>query len=234
LSTVLDKPLEADADVLIAEARRRTGLDDYGPNRFDVALHSQISDLVRQDNMTEQALRGHLEGAVRNLSMVLRMQDFFTRHPEIEDQPIVAPVVIIGLQRTGTSKLFWNIAADPQWNVLYTWQALDPIPPAGWEPGMPDGRLEAAKIWCEQQAFMASARALWRHALVLAVVSPFGYILVLYAARLAPLSHVAPAREVSMLFAALLGGRLLGEADRGLRLIGAACLAFGVVALASG
>jgi drug/metabolite transporter (DMT)-like permease len=84
------------------------------------------------------------------------------------------------------------------------------------------------------EAFMASARALWRHALVLAVVSPFGYILVLYAARLAPLSHVAPAREVSMLFAALLGGRLLGEGERGTRIAGAACIAAGVVGLATG
>ena len=84
------------------------------------------------------------------------------------------------------------------------------------------------------QAFMTSARALWKHALVLAIVSPFGYILVLYAARLAPLSHVAPAREVSMLFAALLGGRLLGEGERGTRIVGAACIAMGVVGLAAG
>ena len=48
-----------------------------------------------------------------------------------------------------------------------------------------------------------------------AVISPLGYVLVLYAVQLAPLSHVAPAREVSMLFAALIGGRLLGEDDRG-------------------
>lgn len=83
-------------------------------------------------------------------------------------------------------------------------------------------------------AFMESARALWKHALVLAVISPLGYILVLYAARLAPLSHVAPAREVSMLFAALLGGRLLGEGERGTRIAGAACIAVGVVGLATG
>ena len=84
------------------------------------------------------------------------------------------------------------------------------------------------------QAFMQSSRALWKHALVLAAISPLGYILVLYAARLAPLSHVAPAREVSMLFAALLGGRLLGEGERGTRIAGAACIAVGVVGLAAG
>ena len=77
-------------------------------------------------------------------------------------------------------------------------------------------------------------RAQWRSALVIAVLGPLGYVLVLYAVQLAPLSHVAPAREVSMLFAALIGGRLLGEADRATRLIGAACIAGGVGALALG
>jgi len=42
---------------------------------------------------------------------------------------------------------------------------------------------------------------------------------------------VAPAREVSMLFAALLGGHLLGEKDRGPRIAGAVLIAAGVMAL---
>jgi drug/metabolite transporter (DMT)-like permease len=83
-------------------------------------------------------------------------------------------------------------------------------------------------------AFREAWRRQWKYALLLAVVSPLGYILVLYAVKQAPLSHVAPAREVSMLFAALLGGRLLGEGDRGSRLLGAACIAGGVAALALG
>jgi len=77
-------------------------------------------------------------------------------------------------------------------------------------------------------------RTQWRHALVVATISPVAYVLVLYAMREAPLSHVAPAREVSMLFAALLGGHLLGEGDRLARLLGAACIAGGVIALALG
>lgn len=76
----------------------------------------------------------------------------------------------------------------------------------------------------------------WRryrwHAVILALVSPLAYILVLYAVRLAPVSHVAPAREISMLFAALIGGRLLGEGDRGSRMLGAVLMAGGVALLA--
>lgn len=82
--------------------------------------------------------------------------------------------------------------------------------------------------------FRAAWRAQWRAALLVAVLGPFSYVLVLYAVRLAPLSHVAPAREVSMLFAAIVGGTLLGESDRGLRLLGAGAIAAGVAALALG
>jgi drug/metabolite transporter (DMT)-like permease len=84
----------------------------------------------------------------------------------------------------------------------------------------------------DRAGFVRDWKAQWKAALLLGAISPVGYVLVLYAAQQAPLSHVAPAREVSMLFAALLGGRLLGETDRGLRLLGAACIAGGVVALA--
>ena len=82
--------------------------------------------------------------------------------------------------------------------------------------------------------FRNAWRTQWRHALVVAAISPLGYVLVLYAVQLAPLSQVAPAREVSMLFATLIGGKLLGEGERGWRLAGAACIAAGVVSLAVG
>jgi drug/metabolite transporter (DMT)-like permease len=75
-------------------------------------------------------------------------------------------------------------------------------------------------------------RTQWKYALVVAAISPVSYVLVLYAMQVAPLSHVAPAREVSMLFAALIGGHLLREGDRVARLLGAACIGFGVLALA--
>jgi hypothetical protein len=66
------------------------------------------------------------------------------------------------------------------------------------------------------------------------VLGPLGCVPVLHAVQLAPLSHGAPAGELSMRFAALIGGRLLGEADRATRLVGAGCIAAGVAALALG
>jgi drug/metabolite transporter (DMT)-like permease len=77
-------------------------------------------------------------------------------------------------------------------------------------------------------------RRQWKYALLVGAISPVSYVLVLYAMQVAPLSHVAPAREVSMLFAALIGGHLLGEGDRVQRAFGAALIALGVMALALG
>lgn len=71
----------------------------------------------------------------------------------------------------------------------------------------------------------------WKYAFIVGAISPISYVLVLYAMQNAPLSHVAPAREVSMLFAALIGGHLLDEGDRIQRLLGALCIAAGVIAL---
>ena len=85
-------------------------------------------------------------------------------------------------------------------------------------------RAEAWRLWKLQ----------WKYAAIVAVFSPIAYVCVLYAVLIAPVSHVAPAREVSMLFAALIGGHLLGEGDRWLRVVGAAAIAVGVIALALG
>ena len=86
----------------------------------------------------------------------------------------------------------------------------------------------------DRQATAALWRKQWKYALAVGTISPVSYVLVLYAVQVAPLSHVAPAREVSMLFAALIGGHLLGEGERLVRLAGAVCIAVGVMLLALG
>jgi drug/metabolite transporter (DMT)-like permease len=91
-------------------------------------------------------------------------------------------------------------------------------------PAVLRDRATAARHWREQ----------WKAALIVAAISPLAYVLVLYAMTTSPVSHVAPAREVSMLFAALVGGQLLGERDRLARTAGACLIALGVMALALG
>jgi drug/metabolite transporter (DMT)-like permease len=92
--------------------------------------------------------------------------------------------------------------------------------------------LLAPFAWLRRDEVRAALRCDWRPILVVAALSPLAYILVLYAMTLAPVSLVAPARELSMLMAAFLGVRLLGEGELLRRLVGAGLIAVGVTALA--
>ncbi|MBN1530853.1 MAG: EamA family transporter [Thermoleophilaceae bacterium] len=85
-----------------------------------------------------------------------------------------------------------------------------------------------------RRALTATWREDRRGALGVALLSGFAYILVLYALRLADVSYVAPAREVSVLFGAVLGAGVLGEADPRRRIACAAAIVVGIAALALG
>jgi uncharacterized membrane protein len=67
-----------------------------------------------------------------------------------------------------------------------------------------------------------------------ALLTPLSYILVLTALISAPVSYVAPAREVSILIGTAMGARLLAEGDVKRRLFAAGAVVLGVVALALG
>jgi drug/metabolite transporter (DMT)-like permease len=80
--------------------------------------------------------------------------------------------------------------------------------------------------------------AAWRErrktAIALALLMPLSYILVLTAMVFTPVSLVAPAREVSILFAALMGAHLLREGDVARRGIAAIGMVLGISGLALG
>lgn len=78
----------------------------------------------------------------------------------------------------------------------------------------------------------------WREqrvaAVAIGILSPLSYILVLTAMVFTPVSLVAPAREVSILFAALMGAHLLREGDAKRRAAAAVGMVLGVSGLALG
>jgi drug/metabolite transporter (DMT)-like permease len=84
----------------------------------------------------------------------------------------------------------------------------------------------------------ADIRPTWRRAkkeiIAVALLCPLSYILVLTAMVFTPVSYVAPAREVSILVAALMGTQLLAEGDVTRRLAASAAMVAGIICLAAG
>jgi drug/metabolite transporter (DMT)-like permease len=85
--------------------------------------------------------------------------------------------------------------------------------------------------WRDRVEVMREAREYAGSVAVVGVLGPIGYILVLFAMRIAPISHIAPARELATLAGAYMGSRLLSERTTPERIIGAVCIVVGVVSL---
>jgi drug/metabolite transporter (DMT)-like permease len=90
----------------------------------------------------------------------------------------------------------------------------------------------APRAFRDRARVALEARTYRKPVIIVSVLGPLGYILVLFAMRLAPVSHVAPARELSTLVGAWFGSRLLREDSGPWRITGAALIVAGVVSLA--
>jgi hypothetical protein len=124
----LGKYPRLDKDRLIASARRITGLNDLGKDFRDEPLERLIDSLNREARLHPL---GHFISGKRIINLLavrLRSEYWFKKHPEILDRDILPPMIIVGLQRTGTTKLHRLLTADPDNRVLRSWEAINPAP----------------------------------------------------------------------------------------------------------
>jgi hypothetical protein len=57
------------------------------------------------------------------------VEDWYRRHPEIDDVAIDAPLIGLGLPRTGSTALSFLLAQDPGIRYLRQWESSQPCPP---------------------------------------------------------------------------------------------------------
>ena len=121
--------LSLEVDSLLAKARRQTGLDDYGDDRFHEPLHRLVASFEGEAHLTLLGRMIAREELVRLLVNRLRVTDVCTRHPEIDSGRVDRPLFILGLPRTGTTILHELMAQDPTNRVPMTWEVRQPFPP---------------------------------------------------------------------------------------------------------
>jgi hypothetical protein len=132
------------AEELIAQARERTGLDDFGDPVFregldvlcDALAAAPLSDLGRM------VWRGRLHG---HLVSRLRVVDWLERHPATLALEVPAPIFVVGLPRTGTTALSHLLAQDPDTRSLRVWESAQPVPPPETASEHDDPRIAEAE-----------------------------------------------------------------------------------------
>lgn len=131
---------------LMAEASARAGgLQDFGPGNFREGL-AVLAEALEHEARLSVAGRGMLrEKLLAQLVNRLVVEDHCTRYPQILEQPIDDPLVIVGLPRTGTTLLQRTLAVDPQFNKALWWETRYPAPLPGEDPARPEARILKAR-----------------------------------------------------------------------------------------
>lgn len=133
-------------DEVIDAARAHTGLADFGEDSFREGLELLLSALRDQARLHDGGRAFLHQRIVGYLSQRLQVEDWYRRHPEIDDVPITAPLIGLGLPRTGSTALSMLLAQDPDVRYLRRWESSQPCPPPstvrGVDPRIPTGKGE--------------------------------------------------------------------------------------------
>lgn len=114
---------------LLDKARSATGLDRFGADDFREGLERLVASADGEARLND-AGRMSLDGQiVMLLSTRLQIEDWYHRHPEIDEQEIVAPLMVLGMPRTGSTALHCLLGEDPAVRVISNWEAMFPVPP---------------------------------------------------------------------------------------------------------
>ncbi|MEI7501049.1 MAG: sulfotransferase [Bacteroidota bacterium] len=125
---LLGTKIKLEKDDLIRSARQITGLTDLGKDFNDEPLDRLLKAINEEANLHPVGRFITRERFTSLLSIRLRAEYFFNKHPQILDQEIYPLWIIVGLQRTGTTKLQRLLSADLNHRVIPSWEIINPIP----------------------------------------------------------------------------------------------------------
>jgi hypothetical protein len=132
------------ADDFLAIARDRTQLTDFGDERFLPAFRRMIAAINAQTRFSTEGRELAKERFLRLLVNRLRFNADLEAHPEILEQPILPPLVILGMPRTGSTKLHRMLGYGEDFRSMLMWQGYNPAPFPDAPAHGPDPRIEAA------------------------------------------------------------------------------------------
>jgi hypothetical protein len=130
----------ADVDGVVGAAVAQTGLKDFGDDSFREGLELLLASLRDEARLNARG-EGYIHARiVTALSQRLQVEDWYRRHPEIDDVELLPPLIGLGLPRTGSTALSVLLAQDPAIRYLRRWESSQPCPPPSTVAG-PDPRI---------------------------------------------------------------------------------------------
>ncbi len=129
--TAAENPFELSEDCLLSRATEQTGLHDFGADDFHAPLRVYLDALAADDGLSPFGRLSAFNILLRYAKSRLRVEAVYRQHPEIDEQQIRQPIIIVGLPRSGTTHLLNLISCDDRLHALPYWETLEPVPLPG-------------------------------------------------------------------------------------------------------
>lgn len=142
------------ADLLKAAAEL-VGRDDFGNPQFIRGLEALVESINAEAALTEAGMAAQHQRLLGLLANRLRLQRALAEHPEILNERIAAPIVIVGLPRTGSTMTHRLLASDPAHTAMLWWEGRHPAMLPGERRGKPNERRELGRA--EVEAVVAAS-----------------------------------------------------------------------------
>jgi hypothetical protein len=139
-------------DDLLASARDKTGLTDFGDEWFVEPLRVLVSALTAEARLSELGRALTRRRLTALLADRLRLRQLQSAHPEILDQEVRVAAEICGLPRTGSTLLHRLLASSPHVTSTLSWETSYPLPFPGEGPDAAQRKQRAqdrAKLFLE-------------------------------------------------------------------------------------
>jgi len=134
------------------KASEETGLSDYGDMHFLTPFEQLVNSLRKEANLTDKGWEDMVPRLVRLLANRLRFHDDVKRHPDIFMQTLLPALIMVGLPRTGSTKLQRMVASSGAFQELLMWHVYNPAPFPEVPETSVDPRIADAEHFCQWRA----------------------------------------------------------------------------------
>lgn len=138
--------IRARIDEIVQRAKAETGLDDAGGDSWREGLEVLVRSAETEASFNDGGERAFYASLVRPLVNRLQVEDWYARHPEIDDQGVEIELLGVGFPRTGSTALSHLLAEDTAFRNLLLWEETSPCPPPGVSPEADDARRTNAEL----------------------------------------------------------------------------------------
>lgn len=136
--------VDLDYDVVLRDACERAGVGAFSNEFYLPVVRRLLEGFDHEANLNATGRAIQRERIVGQLATNLRFESYWQQYPEIAQEKIEAPIVIVGFGRTGSTLLQRLLAADPRAHAPLWWEGRFPVPFAGESIENPEQRIKTA------------------------------------------------------------------------------------------